>query len=186
MELRPLSLEDMEQIRIWRNSIPETTRTPFLLTKEQQQDYYRTVICDRRSTTRYWGLWARLPDYKEFRGAGDMVPPLGKELSFIGMGGIEHIEWENRRGEISVLIDPKQRGKGYGKEAVEAFLGQAFRNLGLLNVWGECYYCSPAVGFWEKLVELYGAYSTTHPDAKFFDGKLFNSFWFNFKSRVWE
>jgi RimJ/RimL family protein N-acetyltransferase len=163
--LRPLSAENMEDVRQWRMDIPETLRTPYMLTYEQQQDYYRTVICDRRSTTRYWGVWD-----------GEV---------FVGMGGIENIEWTNRRGEISVLINPERRGKGYGKQAVESFLHQAFHHLGLLNVWGECYYCSPAVGFWQKLVELYGAYSTTHPNVKFFDGKLFNSFWFNFKSRVW-
>lgn len=175
LQLRPLSSDNMETVRHWRMDIPETLRTPYMLTYEQQQDYYRTVICDRRSTTRYWGVWADCKD----------LQPDSECMHFVGMGGIENIEWENRRGEISVLIDPNKRGKGYGKQAVEAFLGQAFRNLGLLNVWGECYYCSPAVGFWEKLVELYGAYSTKHPDAKFFDGKLFNSFWFNFKSRVW-
>ncbi|MHC4464579.1 MAG: hypothetical protein ACYS30_24585 [Planctomycetota bacterium] len=29
-----------------------------------------------------------------------------------GMGGITNIQWENRLGEISLLIRPESRGKG--------------------------------------------------------------------------
>lgn len=175
MELRPLSLEDMEQIRLWRNSIPETTRTPFLLTKEQQQDYYRTVICDRRSTTRYWAVW---------RDCGDLQPD-NQCLHFLGMGGIENIEWENRRGEISILLDPNERGKGYGTEAVEAFLRQAFLHLNLENVWGECYCCSPAVPFWEKMAKKWSAFTTFLPARKYWDGQYYASLYFNFPKNKW-
>ena len=40
MTLEPLTLEDMETIRHWRHEIKETLRTPYVLTKEMQEDYY--------------------------------------------------------------------------------------------------------------------------------------------------
>ncbi len=99
MELRPLTEENMEQVRIWRHEVPETLRTSYMLTKEMQQDYYRNVICNRNSTTRYWGLYGD---------CGDLQPE--KECPhFFGYGGIENISWENRNGEMSLLIAPQWR-----------------------------------------------------------------------------
>ena len=162
MILQPLSLEDMEQIRIWRNQVPETLRTPFMLTREQQEQYYVDVICDRKSTTRYWGLWVEKESER-----------YGPRETFIGYGGIENIEWENRIGEISVLIAPEYRGQGYGKEAVYRFLDQAFGYMGLMAVHGECYTCSPAIGFWEKLIDQWEhGFKTELPCRKYWESKL--------------
>jgi RimJ/RimL family protein N-acetyltransferase len=180
MQFKPLSLADMEQIRQWRNEVPETLRTPFLLTQEQQEDYYRITICDRRSTTRYWGFWDQV------RGPDVATPPYSHPTeveAFIGYGGIENIEWENRCGEISVLIAPDFRGKGYGEEAVGEILRRAFCELNLENVHGECYYSSPAEKFWEKLILKYMAYKTMLPSRKFCAGRYYDSLYFNFARR---
>jgi len=89
-----------------------------MLTKEQQQDYYRNVICDRRGTTRYWGLHdLDIVTFREMLGdpeKGKVRTQFGNSL--IGYGGIENIEWENRHGEISIIIAPEYRGStGYGE-----------------------------------------------------------------------
>jgi RimJ/RimL family protein N-acetyltransferase len=177
MTLRPLELADMEPIRQWRNASLETLRTPFPLTREQQEDWYRSVICDRRGTTRYWGL--------ELKGhvAGDLL--IDEDKYLVGYGGIENIQHENRLGEISILIAPEYRGKGYGMEAVELFLHRAFKQLNLANIWGECYTCSPAVRFWERLIAKWGAFSCRIPARKYWEGVYWPSLYFNFSDVTW-
>jgi len=164
LELRPLSAEDMEQVRQWRHLFMETLRTPYMLTAEQQQDYYRNVICDRRSTTRYWGFWQAF------------VEP----VVLVGYGGIENIQWETRTGEVSILIDPQHHGKGYGGAALTLILDQAFNHLNLKNVWGECYKCSKAWTFWVHEIEKRGGYTTTLPARKYWSGAYWDSIYFTF------
>jgi RimJ/RimL family protein N-acetyltransferase len=183
--LRPLSATDMEQVRLWRNAAPETLRTPFMLTAEQQQDYYRTVICDRRSTTRYWGFHDILPIKYPPEESGIKMMPWDPSYSckldtLVGYGGIENIQWESSTGEISVLIGPDYQGKGYGRAAVDAILDQAFNHLNLETVWGECYHCCEAVTFWEKLVQERGGYLTQLPMRKYWNGAYWHSTYFTF------
>jgi GNAT superfamily N-acetyltransferase len=160
LNLRPLSLDDMEPIRIWRHGARETLRTPYMLTREQQEAWYRDVICDRRGATRYWGLW-------------------DVDGKLVGYGGIENIEWENRRGEISLLISPDARGLGYGREAVRLFLSQAFDYLNLETVWGEVYTCGH-VEFWRRMVETLGGESVLVPRKKFWNGVYYGAVVFTF------
>ncbi len=164
MTLAPLSIDDMETIRRWRNAVPETLRTPYMLTREMQDDYYRTVICDRRGTTRYWGLI--------------------RDNVFLGYGGIENIHSENRNGEMSLLIAPDERGKGYGAEAVELILEQAFYRLNLEHIYGECYMCGPYL-FWEKMVAKYAGDETVLPRRKYWDGMYYHSYYFTFYRKHW-
>jgi len=162
MILKPLCLDDMELIRDWRNGIPETLRTPYMLTEEMQEDYYRDVICDRNSNTRYWAFC------------------LKGECMVMGYGGIENIRWENRQGEISILIAPDYRGKGYGAEGVELILNQAFMYMNLDRIYGECFHSSVAVEFWIKMVAEYRGFQTSLPDRKYFNGTYWSSFYFMF------
>ncbi len=181
MILKPLSLDNMETIRIWRNDCRETLRTPYMLTREMQEDYYRKVICDRNSTTRYWGLWRHGYDWPT-------VNPniLQEDTRFVGYGGIEHIEWENSRGEISLLIGSSYREKGYGAKAVQSILNEAFNHLGLHRVYGECYYSTTAVRFWQKMVKKYKAFWHPLPDTKYYQGEYWGSYYFVFKKEIFD
>ena len=174
IELRPLEREDLETVRLWRNDVPETLRTPFDLNSVMQADYFDRVICNRESRTRYWGLW------------GDGIPrevdterriPMG----FAGYGGIENIAWENRSGEISLLIGPDYRRQGMGSEAAELILEMAFARLNLYVVHGECYHSSPAVRFWERIVEKHNGFSVDLPDRKYYAGRYWDSLYFSIK-----
>jgi RimJ/RimL family protein N-acetyltransferase len=187
LELRPLSAEDMETVRHWRHESMETLRTPYMLTKEQQQDYYRNVICDRRGTTRYWGLHdLDIVTFREMLGdpeKGKVRTQFGNSL--IGYGGIENIEWENRHGEISIIIAPEYRGKGYGAEGVQLFLQEAFDALNLHAVHGECYYSHDGPAFWKHLVEKYRGWGTDLPHRKFWKGAYWPCYWFIFYKENW-
>jgi len=183
MQFRPLARDDVEQIRLWRNEVPETLRTSFPLTAEQQEDYYLNVICDRFGRTRYWGIW----NEKEKSPAwySEQTGMVRTASLLIGYGGIENIQWENRLGEISILIGSEYRGKGCGKWAVKEILKRAFQQLNLENVFGECFFCSSAVDFWKKMIDLYSGLAAKLPGRKYWDGKYWDSLYFNFNKNCW-
>jgi len=156
--LRALCIEDMEPIRKWRNACLDTLRTPFPLTKEQQEDWYRREICDRNSRSRFWAIED---------GHGKLV----------GYGGIENIQWENSIGEISLLIDPEQHGKGYGRAAANDILMTAFQELNLHQVYAECYMNNPAAGFWDKMFD--GGEKTVLRERKRCCGNYYNSWYYS-------
>jgi RimJ/RimL family protein N-acetyltransferase len=161
--LRVLSIEDMEPIRQWRNQCLSTLRTPFPLTKEQQEQWYRDEICNRASRSRFWGV-------------------TGEEHLLVGYGGIENIQWENRIGEISLLINPAEQGRKYGTRAARAIIDQAFNQLNLDTVYAECYQNNPAVRFWDNVFAT--GYRTMLPNRKYSDGDYVNSIYYSL-SQPW-
>ena len=98
---------------------------------------------------------------------------------FLGMGGITNIQWENRIGEISLIIDPEKRGKGVGKEVVHVLLEQAFLGMGLKTVFGECYMCNEAWHFWKKVKTRYSGLETILPNRKFWNGIFYDGYYFS-------
>ena len=98
----------------------------------------------------------------------------------VGMGGITNIQWENRLGEISLIIDPKQQGKQHGERAVGHLLEQAFGNMGLKTVFGECYMCNEAWKFWKKIVTEHAGQETILPNRKLWKGRFYDSLYFSF------
>jgi RimJ/RimL family protein N-acetyltransferase len=168
MKLEPLTLEQCEQVRIWRNAEMECWRTPFMLTREMQEDFYKRC-CDRNSPHRYWAI--------NCTGNDDLISRMGDK--FIGMGGITYIQWENRIGEITLIIDPAQRKDGLGEQAVDLLLDQAFNYLNLQTVFGECYTCNEAWGFWIATVDKYMGYRTNLPRRKYYNSKYWDSLYFS-------
>jgi RimJ/RimL family protein N-acetyltransferase len=158
MNFRTLRKSDMETIIGWRSTCPETLRTTKELTLENQLDFYENVISNRNSNARWWGI------------------EVGNTL--IGYCALENISWENRNAEISLLIDPKYQGKGYGLEATYMLLQKGFDFLNLDNIWGETYKCG-AWQFWDKVVYYYKGYKTYLPQKKFWQGKYYDSMYFN-------
>lgn len=162
MIFKNLTKEDVEKVRKWRNECLYALRTPFLLTEEMQQDFYKNVVCNRNANSKYWGL------------------AYNSESVLIGMSGIENIEWVNRRGEISIIINPEHHGTGIGSYAFKMLLDKCFNELNLNNIWGECYSCNPATAFWKKQIVKYNGQSFLMPNAKFWNGKYYDSLYFNF------
>lgn len=155
--IRALELADMEPIRKWRNESLDTLRTPFPLTKEQQEDWYKNEICNRQSRSRFWAI------DEELRG------------KLVGYGGIENIQWENSIGEISLLIDPSKRGRGIGNEAACMIIKEGFNRLNLNTIYGECYLSNPAVNFWRNVSKTFNSIETILPRRKFLNGTYYDS-----------
>ena len=161
MKLGALTQSQCEQVRIWRNAEMECWRTPFMLTEDMQYDFYERCS-DRNSPHRYFAII---------------------DKGFIGMGGITYIQWENRIGEITLIINPEVRKDGLGEKAVDLLLDQAFNHLNLQTVFGECYVCNEAWKFWEHLAN-YGWNDkgcwVILPNRKYYKGMLHNSGYFSF------
>src|SRR5690606_41205356 len=86
-------------------------RTPYLLTAEQQQAFGRR-LAEPGSPHRYWSV--REAPASETGPAGPTVH--GPLVAFTGL---THIEWENGRAEISLLVAPERRGSGIGARSEE-------------------------------------------------------------------
>ena len=161
--LRVLTLEDCLRAALWRNEGLAGLRTPYPLTAEMQEEFYREVVCDRSARSRFWAV-----------DCGGIL---------VGMVGLVNIEWENGLAEVSLIIDPHARKKGHGKAALELVLEEAFDRMGLVTVWGECYECNPAIDFWHRECERRGAITARLPRRKRWAGRLWDALHFSFTSR---
>ena len=167
MELKPLSRTDCQKVRVWRNSDMRPWRTPYRLTKQMQNGFFKNIVNDRNSNHRYFGVW---------------------ESQLVGMAGLTYIQWENSLAEITLIIDPVKQNQGLGERAVDLILDYAYNTLNLKTVFGEAYLSNPAVDFWKKVVDRYQGYSTMLPDRKYWSGKFWDSLYFsvskeNFKEK---
>lgn len=160
MELKCLSLCDAQKVRKWRNKQSGILRTSFPLTEEMQEDFYKNVVCNRQSNARYWGVW------------------FGAE--FIGMCGLENIQWENRLAEISSLLNPEYPLSKYGEEVLKVLLHEGFMNMNLENIYTEIYNCHPESFSWHNIAEEYDCYISILPNRKYYNGNYYDSSYINF------
>lgn len=167
-----LTKQDMEKIREWRNKDIAGARTPYLITAEMQEAFYETVICNRDSHHRYWAIC------KEGNTIISDSRDIGRRL-LIGIAGLTNIEWENRRAEISLMINPSDRGQGRGKEALSKLLDKGFYELNLEYIHGEAYKCNKSIGFWIWMAK-YAYYSCTLPNRKYCNG-WYDAVYFDFR-----
>ena len=160
IQLASLTMEDVENARAWRDAAQASLRTPHALTKEMQEAFYRDVVCRRDAPHRYWAV--------RLMGTGRRI----------GMGGLTNIQWENGIAEISLILAPSEIGKGDGEEAASLLLKEAFDRMGLRTVCGECYHCSPARGFWRRVVAAHCGTIVILPRRKRWDGRLWGADYF--------
>jgi GNAT superfamily N-acetyltransferase len=168
VKFKTLKESDMPLIVEWRNACPESLRTPFNITDNMQMDFYRNVISNRESKSRFWGIY------------------VGEKETLIGMCGLENIENENSRAEISMLLDPAYQGMGYGKEALLSLLEKGFNELNLENVWGESYFCNKATVFWFKMALQYKADLSVIRRTKKSNGRSHDSLHFTFERSTYK
>lgn len=90
--LVPLRHQDIFDIMQWRNEQIQFLRQKHLLTKDEQEKYFQTVI---------------LPSFGE-KQPRQILFSLLLNNACIGYGGLVHIDWLSRRGEISFLVNTKR------------------------------------------------------------------------------
>lgn len=86
----PIRQEDIEKIRQWRNAqIPILRQNTPILAVEQQR-YYTHAIA---------------PTFNQQKPEQVLFSFL-ENGTCIGYGGLTHIDWDNKRGEVSFLLNP--------------------------------------------------------------------------------
>lgn len=89
-KLVPIRQQDLLIIKDWRNAQMDILRQNEPLTAENQKNYFQQVLLPAfAETTPRQILFSYLLDGK-----------------CIGYGGIVHIDWFSKRGEVSFLVDP--------------------------------------------------------------------------------
>ncbi len=87
--LRPLRWEDRVPIRQWRNEQIDVLRQTAPLSSEDQDSYYRTVLA---------------PQFQEPE-PRQILWALEESGNLIGYGGLVHLVWSDKRGEVSFLAE---------------------------------------------------------------------------------
>ncbi len=128
--LVPLREQDISQIMHWRNSQIKVLRQKEKLTPAIQQKYYQHVI---------------KPTFKEHR-PDQILFSFLLNNECIGYGGIVHINWEFKRGEMSFLLDIKRvaQKKLYKQDFItftNLLKDIAFNSLPLQRLFTETYDC---------------------------------------------
>ncbi len=130
VSLRPLDEWDLRQAYRWRNDprIYKWCRQCEPITREHHEAYWARIAKDPHS--RFYGVTAD----------GELV----------GVCGLTSIDWINRRGEVSLYIDPERHRQGLGALAARALIDKAFKVHNLNCLWGESFDGSPAIDlFWD-------------------------------------
>jgi len=165
-------LDDLAYIAVddvvdWRNEVRESLRTSGISTTDRQLKFCNSL--KGRDDIRYYAV---LEDKHP-------VPEEGPTIDAIGVGGLVNIQWDNSIAEVALLLNPRFRGKHLGEAVVDMLLEEAFDNMGLRTVYGECYFCSPAKTFWHRLIEKNKWYATVLPKRKMWNGRLYDSIYFS-------
>ncbi len=90
IRLRPIHRDDSEPIRQWRNAQLPVLRQAAPLSADDQARYYEQVV---------------RPQMSQARPAQVLVAML-EDDRLVGYGGVVHISWSNRRGEVSFMTEP--------------------------------------------------------------------------------
>lgn len=125
-----IMLADLEYLRELRNSNKRYFITQNEITAEDQLKWYNRYLADDTDLT----LVIR-----------DETP--------LGMFGIYHIDYQKKTAEFGrLLLDPKTRGLGYGKEAVSLLIDYGFRNMGMSELYADIFtWNEPCLNVFRKL-----------------------------------
>lgn len=126
--LMPFREEDIFLIMTWRNEQMDILRQKRALTPEMQQRYYDEII---------------KPTFSQDMPAQILFSFLCEEKC-IGYGGLVHIDWDSRRGEMSFLVDTKRINDSHiYKKDFTVYIGLfkiiIFEVLGFNRIYGETY-----------------------------------------------
>ena len=124
---RPLTIEDAEPLRSWRNSQLEFLRQEKEITKREQREYFNTKVL-----TQYH---VEQPD--------QYLVGMQRNGSLIAYGGLTRISWPDQRGEVSFLASPNVESSSEKDIIFREFLEQikmfAFKKVSLERIFAETY-----------------------------------------------
>lgn len=123
--LRSLRQDDIENIRLWRNSQMDVLRQSDPISSEDQILYFEKHVWPEKKSTQPFQIL------------------LGIEISnkFIGYGGLVNIHWFYQRAEISFLLSDeiKMNKQNILTRFLLLIKELSFNHLGLKRIWTETY-----------------------------------------------
>lgn len=141
MKLRDITLDECQQVRVWRNdpAVMPMLRTGYK--SEAEQEIFYWAWC-------HFPFWRRIWWWLLGRERLHRYYALEHNHEFIGIAGLTYIN--SGEAEISLILGPDYRRKGLGPQAIDVVLAEAWR-LGMSAVIGECYRRG-ALKFWAREV----------------------------------
>ena len=122
VRLRAIELDDLPQLKEWRNDLKHFFREYRLINDAHQKGWYDSMHDNRRFIHFAIDAWD------------------GEQWVLIGSCNWSNINWVDRHAEIGRYIgDPEYRGKGYGLEMTIELHRIAFHELNMNSVRGECF-----------------------------------------------
>jgi RimJ/RimL family protein N-acetyltransferase len=159
IKLRPIELDDLEQIRKWRQGKGYMLRTESDITAHSQQQWYENVVSNRDSKIKFWAIYKKETEI--------YFPLLGYcSLDF---------DFINGQAELGLLIGDEYQKQGYGMQVVDMLINKAFNEFRMHSVFFECYKCNPAIDFWEKVCIKYKIKGVALPMRKFWKNVYYSS-----------
>lgn len=106
-KITPVRKKDILKIKDWRNIQIDILRQKELLTNKKQIEYFNKVV---------------FPLFGKDK-PSQIIFSFFKNEELIGYGGLVHINWEDRRAEVSFLLNPERlKNKTQYKKDFSAFL----------------------------------------------------------------
>lgn len=132
--LRAVQPADIEPIRRWRNAQIDVLRQRAPISEREQEEYFAREI------------WPTLNIEQPL----NILLAYSHEGRLIGYGGLVHIAWDDRRAEVSFLLDPELARDTDGASArfatyLELIKQLAFQGLGFHRLVTETFDIRPAV-----------------------------------------
>jgi RimJ/RimL family protein N-acetyltransferase len=161
IKLRPIEIDDLEQIRKWRQGKGYMLRTESDITEHSQKQWYENVVSNRDSKIKFWAIYKKETEI--------YFPLLGYcSLDF---------DFINGQAELGLLIGDEYQKQGYGMQVVDMLINKAFNEFRMHSVFFEAYHCNPAIGFWNKVIDKYNGIPVTIPGRKYYNNKYYESIW---------
>ena len=158
MILEAMTLDDAQVVRTWRNDRPDALRTPYPLSESEQRAWY--VDHDGR-------FFSLIED--------DILA---------GYGGIQHVQWESRIGELSLLMAPEYEHAR--AEGLDLILWQAFDAMRLDTVYAEVYECNRDIAWWRWFAGGPECTIARLPNRKWYQARYWNSLYISIDRRAYE
>ena len=157
VSLRGIELQDLEQLKTWRNSehVRPYVREYLALTSEHQNTWYQSLMYDKNT----------------IMFAIDRIDTEAGAEPIIGCCGLCSINWKESNAEVSFYIGEESlREHGYGSDALQLLVKYGFEELGLHRIYSIIY------AYNKKSLEFFDGngftYEGRHREARFWDGKF--------------
>jgi|SRR3989338_175709 len=121
--LTSIEKNDLPFLKRWRNAQTDILRQNKPLTDQDQKRFWKKIKTDKNQI---------------------LFSILDKKGNIIGYCGIVHIDWENKRGEISFILEPGAEKKLHHyrtifMETLKGLRQYAFRTANLHKIWTETF-----------------------------------------------